>query len=111
MMREAGASTPEANRANAARLDALFNGLWSSPCFTIASIRGVALGGGAGLVACADYVMSRSKGRGSRSRRRSWGSCRRSSDPTSIIALGVRPFADWPCKQAVWTQRKRFAWG
>lgn len=58
MMREAGASTPEANRANAARLDALFNGLWSSPCFTIASIRGVALGGGAGLVACADYVIA-----------------------------------------------------
>lgn len=60
MMRDAGANTPEENRADSERLDRLFNGLWSHPCFTIAAVRGVALGGGAGLIACCDYVVGTS---------------------------------------------------
>ena len=57
MMRDAGANTPEENRADSKRLDRLFNGLWSHPCFTVGAIQGVALGGGAGLVACLDHVI------------------------------------------------------
>ena len=57
MMRDAGANTPEENRKDSERLDRLFNGLWSHPCFTIGAIQGVALGGGAGLIACLDYVI------------------------------------------------------
>ena len=58
MMRDAGANSPEENRKDSERLDRLFNGLWSHPCFTIGSITGVALGGGAGLVACLDHVIA-----------------------------------------------------
>ena len=57
MMRDAGANTPEENRRDSERLDLLFNGLWSHPCFTIGLIQGVALGGGAGLIACMDHVI------------------------------------------------------
>ena len=60
MMRDAGANTPEENRIDSERLDRLFNGLWSHPCFTIGAIQGVALGGGAGLVACLDHVIATS---------------------------------------------------
>ena len=58
MMRDAGSNTQEENRADAQRLDRLFNGLWSHPCFTITAAQGVALGGGAGLVACSDFVIA-----------------------------------------------------
>ena len=58
MMRDAGANTPEENRADSKRLDRLFNGLWSHPCFTVGAVQGVALGGGAGLVSCCDYVVA-----------------------------------------------------
>ena len=58
MMRDAGANTSEENRRDSERLDRLFNGLWSHPCFTIGSITGVALGGGAGLIACLDHVIA-----------------------------------------------------
>tara|TARA_B100000927_G_scaffold141588_1_gene114170 strand:+ start:91 stop:945 length:855 start_codon:yes stop_codon:yes gene_type:complete len=58
MMRDAGANSPEENRRDSERLDRLFNGLWAHPCFTIGSITGVALGGGAGLVACLDHVIA-----------------------------------------------------
>ncbi len=58
MMRDAGANSPEENRRDSERLDRLFNGLWGHPCFTIGSITGVALGGGAGLVACLDHVIA-----------------------------------------------------
>ena len=60
MMRDAGANTPEENRRDSERLDSLFNGLWSHPCFTIGKIQGVALGGGAGLIACLDHVVCES---------------------------------------------------
>jgi len=60
MMRDAGANTPEENRNDSKRLDRLFNGLWAHPCFTIGAIKGVALGGGAGLVACLDHVIATS---------------------------------------------------
>ena len=56
MMRDAGSKTPEENRADSARLDRLFHSLWAHPCFTIGCVQGVALGGGAGLVACLDHV-------------------------------------------------------
>ncbi len=58
MMRDAGANTPEENRADSKRLDRLFNSLWAHPCFTVGAIQGVALGGGAGLVACLDHVVA-----------------------------------------------------
>ena len=57
MMRDAGAKSPEENRADSERLDRLFNSLWSHPCFTIGKVQGVALGGGAGLIACLDHVI------------------------------------------------------
>ncbi len=60
MMRDAGANSPEENRRDSERLDRLFNGLWAHPCFTIGSIEGVALGGGAGLIACLDHVIAKS---------------------------------------------------
>tara|TARA_B100000683_G_scaffold126676_1_gene124303 strand:- start:2773 stop:3345 length:573 start_codon:yes stop_codon:yes gene_type:complete len=56
-MRDAGANTPEENRRDSKRLDSLFNTLWAHPCFTIGKIKGVALGGGAGLIACLDHVV------------------------------------------------------
>ena len=58
MMRDAGANSAEENRADSERLDSLFNGLWSHPCFTIAAVQGVALGGGAGLIACCDHIIA-----------------------------------------------------
>lgn len=58
MMRDAGANSAEENRADSERLDRLFNGLWSHPCFTIGVVQGVALGGGAGLIACCDHVIA-----------------------------------------------------
>ena len=58
MMRDAGAQTAEENRKDSKRLDSLFNSLCAHPCFTIGAIQGVALGGGAGLVACCDYVVA-----------------------------------------------------
>lgn len=61
MMRDAGANSLEENRIDSKRLDNLFHGLWSHPCFTIGLIQGVALGGGAGLIACLDHVICESK--------------------------------------------------
>ena len=58
MMRDAGVKTPEENRADSERLDRLFNTLWTHPCFTISTVQGVALGGGAGLLACSDHVIA-----------------------------------------------------
>jgi methylglutaconyl-CoA hydratase len=58
MMRDAGAKSPEENRADSERLDRLFNSLWSHPCFTVGKVQGVALGGGAGLIACLDHVIA-----------------------------------------------------
>lgn len=58
MMRDAGARSVEENREDSERLDRLFYGLWSHPCFTVGCIQGVALGGGAGLVSCLDYVIA-----------------------------------------------------
>jgi methylglutaconyl-CoA hydratase len=55
MMRDAGAASVEENRVDSERLDRLFNSLWAHPCFTIGAVQGVALGGGAGLVACVDH--------------------------------------------------------
>ena len=43
MMRDAGANTPEENRADSKRLDRLFNSLWAHPCFTIGAIQGLSL--------------------------------------------------------------------
>ncbi len=57
MMRDAGAKSSEENRIDSERLDKLFNSIWSHPCFTIGKIQGVALGGGAGIIACLDHVM------------------------------------------------------
>jgi methylglutaconyl-CoA hydratase len=63
MMRDGGGKTPEENREDSESLDRLFHGLWSHPCFTIACVQGVALGGGAGLVACSDHVIAEPKTR------------------------------------------------
>tara|TARA_B100000287_G_scaffold99402_1_gene91509 strand:+ start:7899 stop:8768 length:870 start_codon:yes stop_codon:yes gene_type:complete len=61
MMKEGGSKSPEENRVDAERLDGLFHGIWSHPCFTIGCIQGVALGGGAGLVACMDHSIGEPK--------------------------------------------------
>ena len=58
MMRDAGAKSPEENRADSERLDRLFNSLWAHPCYTIGLVQGVALGGGAGLIACLDHIIA-----------------------------------------------------
>ena len=58
MMRDGGGKTPEENREDSERLDKLFHGLWSHPCFTVVCVQGVALGGGAGLVACSDHAIA-----------------------------------------------------
>ena len=52
MMRDAGANTPEENRADSKRLDRLFNGLWSHPCFTgwCRSRRGLGRRSGSGVM-------------------------------------------------------------
>jgi len=63
MMRDAGAKSPEENRIDSERLDRLFNSLWAHPCFTIGVVQGVALGGGAGLIACLDHVIVEPKTR------------------------------------------------
>ena len=63
MMRDAGTRSVEDNRIDSERLDKLFYGLLAHPCFTIGCIQGVALGGGAGLVSCLDYVIGESKTR------------------------------------------------
>lgn len=47
----------EANLADAHRLFDLFHGLYSFPRPTIACVQGGAFGGGAGLVACADFAV------------------------------------------------------
>ena len=57
MMREAGSKTVEQNRQDSIRLDKLFYSLWEHPCFTIGTIQGVALGGGAGLISCLDHII------------------------------------------------------
>ena len=57
MMREAGSKTVEQNRQDSVRLDKLFYSLWEHPCFTIGTIQGVALGGGAGLISCLDHII------------------------------------------------------
>jgi methylglutaconyl-CoA hydratase len=58
MMRDAGAKSDAENRTDSERLDRLFNSLWAHPCFTIGLVQGVALGGGAGLIACLDHVIA-----------------------------------------------------
>ena len=58
MMRDAGARSVEENRLDSERLDSLFYGLWSHPCFTIGCIQGVAFGGVPGLVSCFDYAIA-----------------------------------------------------
>ncbi len=57
-MKDSGEASLEENQKDAKRLDELFYGIWSNPCFTIGLIKGVALGGGAGLVACLDHVIA-----------------------------------------------------
>ena len=57
-MKDSGEATLEENEKGAKRLDELFYGIWSHPCFTIGLVRGVALGGGAGLIACLDHVIA-----------------------------------------------------
>tara|TARA_B100000214_G_scaffold159857_1_gene114715 strand:- start:1023 stop:1946 length:924 start_codon:yes stop_codon:yes gene_type:complete len=57
-MRDSGAQSMDENIKDANRLDQLFYNLWAHPCFTISLVQGVALGGGAGLVACVDHVIA-----------------------------------------------------
>ena len=57
-MKNSGEASLEENEKDARRLDELFYGIWSNPCFTIGLIKGVALGGGAGLIACLDHVIA-----------------------------------------------------
>jgi methylglutaconyl-CoA hydratase len=53
-MRAQAAGTPEENLADARRLGGLFASLKEIPFTTLALVQGAALGGGSGLLACAD---------------------------------------------------------
>ncbi|MBC8161034.1 MAG: enoyl-CoA hydratase/isomerase family protein [Roseiflexaceae bacterium] len=57
-MRESLAWTHEQNIADAERLAELFDAAWSFPKPLIGRINGVAVGGGAGLVACCDLAVA-----------------------------------------------------
>ncbi|WP_448337929.1 enoyl-CoA hydratase-related protein [Chloroflexus aurantiacus] len=48
----------EENLADASRLDAMFTALDTLPQAVVARVHGAALGGGVGLVCCADYVVA-----------------------------------------------------
>lgn len=53
-MRALGGADAEANRADAQALARLFQGLAAFPAPVVAAVRGAAIGGGLGLLACAD---------------------------------------------------------
>lgn len=53
-MRALGAADAEANRADARALARLFQGLAAFPAPVVAAVRGAVIGGGLGLLACAD---------------------------------------------------------
>ena len=53
-----------------------FEAVDTCPKAVIARVHGAAIGGGAGLVACADVAVAARRARGSRSRRCGWGCCR-----------------------------------
>lgn len=55
--------TPAQNRADAARLSALFAAVAQAPQVVIARVHGAALGGGAGLVSCCDLVAADARAR------------------------------------------------
>lgn len=57
-MREVAAFSEEENRADAARLAALFAAVRRCPVFVLARVQGAALGGGCGLVAASDLVVA-----------------------------------------------------
>lgn len=57
-MRRVAAFSEEENRADAARLAALFAAIRRCPAFVLARVQGAALGGGCGLLAAADFVLA-----------------------------------------------------
>ncbi len=57
-MRDSLTFTREENLADATRLDAMFTALDTLPQAVVARVHGAALGGGVGLVCCADYVIA-----------------------------------------------------
>ena len=57
-MREAASYSQQDNLEDARKLSRLFQAFISVPCPTIAVIQGAALGGGAGLAACADIAIA-----------------------------------------------------
>ncbi|WP_298820635.1 enoyl-CoA hydratase-related protein [Chloroflexus sp.] len=57
-MRASLTFTREENLADAARLDAMFTALDTLPQAVVARVHGAALGGGVGLVCCADYAVA-----------------------------------------------------
>ncbi|GIV91017.1 MAG: enoyl-CoA hydratase [Chloroflexus sp.] len=57
-MQQSLSYTHEENLADAARLDAMFTALDTLPQAVVARVHGAALGGGVGLVCCADYAVA-----------------------------------------------------
>lgn len=57
-MKRAAASTRDENQRDARAMAGMFRAFAEIPCATIACVRGAALGGGSGLVACADIVLA-----------------------------------------------------
>ena len=92
MMREAGAKTIDENREDSSRLDQLFNGLWSHPCFTIGLVQGVALGGGQVSSLAWTMLLQRLILK-SLFRKVSWEFFQQSLAPTSIAGSVARIFA------------------
>ncbi len=58
-MEEAAGASEKENREDALELARMLNDLYTLPLTTIACVKGAALGGGLGLVACCDIVITR----------------------------------------------------
>lgn len=57
-MKRVGAQSVEQNRDDARRTSRLFQAIRCCPVYTVARVHGHALGGGSGLIACADMVVA-----------------------------------------------------
>jgi methylglutaconyl-CoA hydratase len=57
-MKRAAEYSEAQNRADADKLAAMLNRLYTLPKLTVACVQGAAMGGGLGLVACCDIVLS-----------------------------------------------------
>ena len=107
MMRDAGANTPEENRADSKRLDRLFNGLWSHLASPSARFKGGARRWSWPHFRC-DYVVATADIRIALSEGK-LGILPAVIGPTSTDGLVQPPSVVWPCKPVEYEARKRSA--